>query len=198
MDIDTSEHKKLLLILWEATNNLNISSDDRSRLGIGCLQLSQDHHAGIILLIENSLYSSAFALLRTQFESFIRGLWILRLASNEEIEHYQEDCCRIKIAQMIDAISTLPHYNDNEFSSVASSIKTMNSYTHSGYVANLNHQDANYIQPNHQKEEILKSLNFSNFIGKLATIEVVEYANDGERGLDKLFQVGITMSNSLT
>ncbi|MDI1298803.1 hypothetical protein [Methylotenera sp.] len=178
MEINLSNDKELLNVLWKATDGLTLVSNDRTKLGAGCLQLAQDHHVSILLLIEKSYYSSAFALLRVQFDSFLRGVWILRLASDKKINDYNKNRLDIKMNEMIKMVSSLPDYENTEFESMSKSLKAMNSYTHSGYSANLNHQDNGFIQQNHKKEDILNILKHASYFGSLASIEILQLAQD--------------------
>lgn len=186
MGINLSKDKKFLKVLWQATDGLTLLSDDRTKLGAGCLQLAQDHHASILLLVEKFYYSSAFALLRIQFDSFLRGVWILKLASDKEINTYKKDRLDIGINKLITIISTLVDYKDTEFKNISKSLKTMNSYAHSGFAANLNHQDSNFIQPNHKKEDILNLIKFSNFFGILSSLEILQLSQNEITNLDAI------------
>lgn len=188
MDIDIVKHKKLIKKLWDTTNNLPIDSDERSRLGAGCLQLAQDHHAGILFLVETTLYSSAFALLRTQYESLIRGLWILKVASNKQLEEYKKNQRVSSINEALDALLAASNYEKDSFRAIKKSLKLMHSFTHSGFLANLNHQDSNSIQPNYKINEILNLIKFSNFFGIWASIEVLHLSKKDNTELISLLE----------
>jgi hypothetical protein len=67
------------------------SEGKRKKVVAGFLSLSMQHHHSISLLVENKLYSSAFALLRPLFDAVYRGTWISLAASDDEIENFSID-----------------------------------------------------------------------------------------------------------
>lgn len=71
--------------LHERTNNKERSGGVRERTGESILQLSLDLDDAILLLLEAGLPGPALTLGRPLFESYVRGFWLLRFASDEEI-----------------------------------------------------------------------------------------------------------------
>ena len=64
------------------------SEGKRKKVVAGFLSLSMQHHCSISLLVENKLYSSAFALLRPLFDAVYRGTWISLVATDDEIDNF--------------------------------------------------------------------------------------------------------------
>ncbi len=64
------------------------SDGKRKKVVAGFLSLSMQHHYSISLLVENKLYSSAFALLRPLFDAVYRGTWISLIATDDEIDNF--------------------------------------------------------------------------------------------------------------
>lgn len=52
--------------------------------------LSLHHAAGAIVLIKNGLIASAYTLMRPQYESLVRGIWLLHSASDTWVEKLSE------------------------------------------------------------------------------------------------------------
>ena len=178
MTIDISLDKSLVQSLHQITNELTIASDDRTRLGVGCLQISATHHQSIVLLIEHNCHASAFALLRPLFESFIRGVWIIRKASEEELQRYKSDCS-FGLDNLFKAVITLDKYDESSFKNInPSMINTMHSLTHAGFSANVRHQTESGIESNYTCEELRNLLDFSNVIAKIASCEILDAARD--------------------
>src|SRR3546814_15954556 len=66
-----------------------------------------------------SRYASAFALVRCEFECFVRGAWIHHRATDEEIEQFVEkDEIKPKIWQLIEALEQHPPFEDKLLSNV--------------------------------------------------------------------------------
>ena len=49
------------------------------------LSVAQDHHCAIVLLLQEGLCASAFALLRLEFEAYLRGAWLAHCASEDAV-----------------------------------------------------------------------------------------------------------------
>ena len=81
---DLSTYKDVARSCWSSTQELTVPNDDRSRLSLGLLQLVQEHHASIVILIQHQQYGSAFALLRPLYEAYVRGVWLAQVASDRE------------------------------------------------------------------------------------------------------------------
>lgn len=74
--------------LWELLDGLETGADHRTAVGLALLHLSREHHSSVIILINSGLAGSAFALLRPQMESFLRGLWHYHCATDRQIANF--------------------------------------------------------------------------------------------------------------
>ena len=54
-----------------------------------CL-LSLEHAAGALVLINHGMFPSAYTLMRPQYESLVRGIWLLHAASDTWVEKFGE------------------------------------------------------------------------------------------------------------
>ena len=63
-----------------------ISKGDRNRVAGALFDIVLDHANAIMILIENEIYSSAYALARPLFEGFVRASWLLNCSTDDEIE----------------------------------------------------------------------------------------------------------------
>jgi hypothetical protein len=59
-------------------------------MAFGCLDLAVEHQSGIAVLADQPLWGPAFALLRIQFEAFIRGVWLARSATEDQLAWFVE------------------------------------------------------------------------------------------------------------
>jgi len=85
--------KEFGIWLHEKTNDRNIPSGIRERTGVSILQLSLDIDDAILVLLDTRLSGPALTLGRPLFESYVRGVWLLKFASNEEIEKFINGKC---------------------------------------------------------------------------------------------------------
>lgn len=175
MKIDEKIKQSEALIQWmdRRIDGLEISSDDRTRISAGCLDISLEHHKAIVLLIANTLNGSAFSLARLLFEAYIRGLWLGRCATEQEIEKYQQDQLRKPFETLVQEIEQLEGFNEGILSEAkAANWNSLNSYTHSGYLQIVRRNKTYTIEPNYDTEEVIEVLGFANAIGMLSALQV--------------------------
>jgi hypothetical protein len=126
--------------------DMELVSEERFILSYKAGLLSFEHAKAALLLIENELHSPGFSLYRPQFESLVRGIWLLHAASDEWIEKLSkpltEDNFRkanqsLMLADMIkelDNSSAPPHLIHELKSYRDATWKALNSYAHSGFL----------------------------------------------------------------
>jgi hypothetical protein len=108
-------------------------NEDRVRLSLAYAALNLEHQAAIRILVEQNHRGSAFALFRSQVEACFRGLWVQRLASDEQAEAIRRDGAepfgyfRDMAAELDAALGTA-----NLFQGIAGSWRALNGFTHSG------------------------------------------------------------------
>lgn len=72
-------------------HEIDIPDNSRTRVAGACFAIAQEHHQAIVRLIEWKLYAAAFALLRLEFEAYVRGEWFSSCAKDTEIEAFLND-----------------------------------------------------------------------------------------------------------
>lgn len=186
------------LIQWMDTkiHDLSFLSTDRYRLAAGCFDMASEHHKAIVLLTANSRYGSAAALIRLQFESYVRGVWLLFCATEVQLNQFMEDKLNRNFGQMIEDIERLGGYSSGTLSYVKEkSWATMNSFTHSGFYQVVRRNMSSKICPNYAESEILDALSSANSFGILTAVEIanmsknealtLEFINRGNQYFDK-------------
>lgn len=146
-----------------------IHNSERAELTAACLAIAQQHHNSILILLRNNppLHATAFSLLRVFLEATIRGLWLNKIATDDQIN-------LLKINSL-----EFPYFKTmlkelGESSNSKKSHQTINnvwsmlcSYTHTGeyqiqhWVNNLD------IKPNYSEDQILKLINHTQNIANL-------------------------------
>jgi hypothetical protein len=174
----------ITLVNWliEKLDNIEIKNDQRSFLA-GCLyDITVEHFFGIVKLIETKVYSSAFALLRVQFESLVRGCWIQVSASNTQIEKFiYKDKISQTVNELITAIESHPNFSDNILSNLKNhSWTALNSYTHTGMLQLERRIKGNVIFPNYSDDEIVELLKTAGTFALFGLQEISRMANRTE------------------
>lgn len=107
--------------------------------------LSLEHAVGAIVLFEQGLFSSGIALMRPQFESLVRGIWLLHAASDNWVDKLSEPLTMesakranegLGLAEMLKQLEAAPEAPApieaqlRDYKEVT--WKAMNSYAHGG------------------------------------------------------------------
>lgn len=180
MSIDTLiKRSEVIIQKIDATlHGAEISSDTRHRLAGACLDVAIEHQKAIVVLINRKFFGSAFALVRAQFETYIRGLWLERCATESEVDAFKRDKIDKSFKTIIADIENCEGYNVGILSSARTkSWDAMNSYTHGGYMQAVRRISEDYMESNYSDAEIEEVLNFANSIGMLAALEITIMTN---------------------
>jgi len=118
----------------ELLDNQDSDSSNRGRITAGLLHLSMEHHSSIFLLTEKKHYGSAFALLRPQFESFIRGIWFHLCSSDEQLDEFIKDEEPPKINSLLKDLESVQGYENGTLKTTKDEVwSALCGYTHGGY-----------------------------------------------------------------
>ena len=180
MNIEAALASSADLSKWldDSIHGLQIPSGDREVMTGSLFDQVHEHHKAIQLLLKNSLIGSAFSLLRPTFETYVRGVWLLRCASDEEVKDFTQDKIVKSLGALIKEIEQNPGYNVDVLSKVKKKTwSAMCSYAHSGYLQVVRRIIPDEITPNYSDDEKLEVINSSDTIALLAASEMFSMAN---------------------
>ncbi len=157
---------------------VKIEGDHRHRIPAQLYDLALEHAASILHLIDTCRYASAFALVRCEFECFVRGAWIYHCATDDEIEQFVEkDEIKPKMWQLIEALEQHPPFEDKLLSNVKEKAWTpMNGYTHGGIHQVSRRLVGDFIEPAFEDESLLEVIQFAGIMGLIAFGEIAAMA----------------------
>ncbi len=158
--------------------DVKIEGDHRHRIPAQLYDLALEHAGSILDLIDTCRYASAFALVRCEFECFVRGAWIHHRATDDEIEQFVEkDEIKPKIWQLIEALEQHPPFEDKLLSNVKEKVWTpMNGYTHGGIHQVSRRLVGDFIEPAFEDESLLEVIQFAGIMGLIAFGEIAAMA----------------------
>lgn len=158
---------------------IQIKGVHRHRIPAQLYDLALDHAASILHLIEGRRYTSAFALVRCQFECIVRGAWVHHRATDTEIERFVEkDEIKPKMWQMIEALEQQPPFDDKLLSYVkAKAWEPMNGYTHGGIHQISRRMVGDFIEPAFNDESLLEVIQFAGIMSLYAFGEIADMAD---------------------
>lgn len=182
MNIPTELKRQEELIEW-INDNLpcpyNLSSRNL-QLALPCFDLAVEHHAAICLLGKSMLYGSMYSLLRIEFEAAVKGLWLRRVASDENITKYEKEDLHISFGTMLKLIEN----QLNIPTSVLSLVKSKQwdifcSFTHTGYQSLVRRLSKHQTGPvNYDEGEVIYALRHAGFFAVLAATELASITGD--------------------
>jgi len=160
-------------------DGIEISSGDREVMAGALFDQVHEHHKAILLLLKNLFAGSAFSLVRPTLETFVRGVWLWRCASDGEVANFAKDNISGKsFGTMIEEIETKPGWDVGVLSKVKKEAwSAMCSYAHGGYLQAVRRVIPDQIRPNYTDGEILEIINSSTAIALLAASEIFSMAN---------------------
>lgn len=168
------------LLAWidRKLHRIELKGDHRHRIPAQLFDLALEHAAGILQLVAAKNYASAFALVRCEFECFVRGAWLHHRATDTEIEAFvQKDEIKPKMWELIEALEAAPPFQDKLLSSVKDTAwKAMNGYTHGGIHQVSHRLQGDYIEPSFEDEAILEVIQFAATMALIALGEIAAMA----------------------
>jgi hypothetical protein len=164
-----------------SVHGLDLPSSNRMRAAGSCFAIAQDHHHAIVLLIQEQLFASSFALLRIEFEAYIRGEWLSQCASDSIVDSFLQGKEPPKVGCLLAELETLESFKEKGLSQIKQQAwKSMCAYTHTGglHVQRWNTEDG--IEANYTRDEVLELLKNAESIASLTVIGVARLASDDE------------------
>lgn len=167
IDNEIQKNHQLLEKIDKLLHDFEIMSDDkRGNLFVGYYKTALSHFYAIEILTKEKIYNSSFALLRSLFESLVRGTYLRDCLSCEKIEKLHSGDDNNIFPNMANMVSKIDEVHDlNYFCSRKDATwKMMNDYTHTGVnqlSRNFN-DETEEIEPNFSDEEICASLQISH------------------------------------
>ena len=176
---DLVKAQRLIVWIQRKLNGIEMKGDHRHRIPAQLFDLAIEHHSGIIQLISANLCASAFALIRCEYECFIRGAWLYYCASDAEIERFiEKDQIGAKLYELIDALEQRPEFETKLLSTVKeSTLSAMNGYTHGGIHQISRRLQDDHIEPSFDEESVREVIQFSGAMGLIAFHQIAQLAN---------------------
>ena len=153
----------------------------RRSWGVSLLQHSWDVADAIIILLERDLPGPAWTLARPLCESFVRGVWILHCASDEEVESFR----KAKPPSFLRLLEALGNHNESKLHE-AWILKQMENknvfhdFTHRGIEHVLRRIDENVVEPHYPECELKYLVGLGTEVYIRVGCELFALMNDAE------------------
>ena len=168
------------LIRWldRLIEGLSIPTIDRAVIVAACQDVAREHHKSIVLTTIEQFHGSAFALVRIEFEAYVRGQWLRYCASDDEVARFKiRDRLDKTFGKIIGDLEDHEAFNVVVLSNIKrESWRDMNSFTHTGLLQVVRRISSTEIGSNYPEEEIVGTLDFADSIAILAVLAIVNVA----------------------
>lgn len=165
------------LIRWldKRIEGQTIPTKERAQIVASCLSVALEHHKSIVLTASVSYHSSAFALVRLEFEAYIRGAWFRYYASDEQLDIFKNNRLKKRVGNMITDLETKEAFKVGVLSKMKEeSWDAMNSFTHTGLLQVVRQMSSTEIGSNFPEEEIVGALDTADTVALLSAMVIVD------------------------
>ena len=176
MDINIKESYQFADCFDIHLDGVKFEKTDRNIISSAFFSLCLEYHRSVIVLVEKKLYGAAGALLRSLFESYVKGLWFYSCAKDKDFNDLKKDKFNTTFYKIVEDI-------EKECGNGLSKPKTenwsaLNSLTHSGLLQVGRRVNGSVIQSNYDEGFIRDMLSFSNNYALLSAGELAKISND--------------------
>lgn len=155
--------------------------DDRKIISVASFSASLEYHAALWLLCENNRVGAAANLLRSQVESYAKGVWVLYCGSDADVEaaHNDELSLGMKKLSLDLESKKVPGWEDvKEVKDSFWSI--LCGYTHTGKPQLARRFTGSNISPNYDEGFVKSVLNFGDLIAFKSLLELLKLSNSDD------------------
>lgn len=187
------ESRDLHTWIFRQLDGVPLPKARRFLLAISAFDVVLDYFTGITVLVEKQAYGSAFALVRSIFEVFVRAVWLKDCASDTELAAFERDEYARNFDLILSKVEGLPAFKSGTLSDLKKQAwAAMNSYTHGGIHQIARRVKGNAIDPNYLDEEVIEVLRMGQMFALLAFIQIIQVSGriDLEKSaIQKLYEL---------
>ena len=175
-----SQAKDLGIWLHKRTTERNFPAELRGQTALAILQLTEDIADAIIVLLDAQMPGPALSLARPLFEGYVRGYWLLKFASDEQIPEFIAGKCPnfggLLAAIPKDAESGGAWIHANS----AKNLTNFHDLTHGGSEHVKRRIGGDSVEPRYPVQELEALLRLGNEIRVRVGCELLSLLNDEE------------------
>jgi hypothetical protein len=173
--------------IWEMVSNvcdslnemfggLKLTVDGRRDLAVAALHVAIEHFKAIVNLTEDGLLGSAAALVRLEYESVLRGIWLAKAATDDQVAAYEKDDVPL-VVNMVEAIDKLDGGN-HWMTLHKPGYRALSGLSHSGIGQLSRRYEAGAIGSNYSDAFVSEMLVFVAHLGIVAMSELASQCHD--------------------
>lgn len=133
LQTEIAKAKELANWLAEEVDGIELHGGFRARLSGACFFVALDHHAALLLNAEEGFMPSALALIRCQFDAYLRGCWLAFIATEEQVEGFSNGVEPPKVWKIVRDLEEHPSFKSGVLKHVKEqTYSTMCDFNHTG------------------------------------------------------------------
>ena len=157
----------------------HIVANLRNRLAGAAYLTALSHHHAIADLLQLGHIPSAFALFRSEWEAFVRGMWLRHCAADEEIERVAQGGKLPKPEQAVKALVDLPESPAGQLYAFKKAFfSVLCDYAHTGALQLQRWQGTDAVEPQHSPHEAREVAHLANLYGVFSAVSLAAMAED--------------------
>ena len=140
-----------------------------------------EHQQAVVTLLGHNppLYSSAFALVRPVYESYVRGLWLSHCATDDQITSFSQGAKPPDMASLVAAVEKAGDFDGKQLSGIYSkNWSALSSYTHTGAMQIQRWNTSEAVEPSFAEDEISEVVAFTSAFALLSAVSVAALAQN--------------------
>lgn len=185
-ELATELSRSLRLWNWFAANlhALEAPNTVRVRMAVAMLQVSADHQAAIVSLLNTQWprAASALALVRPAVEAMMMGVWVLNVATDDYLVHI--DSRRATPPTLSNLLRALDRYAfaaEPLYPVLQESIPALDGFAHGGILHMESRQNGRRIGANYMVSDLVAGLRLADLATVMAALELAQLAGDHSR-----------------
>jgi hypothetical protein len=166
-------------------DGVSFETTNRLRVAVSLLHLCVEHQKGIHVLVDHGFAGSAFALVRPQFEAYVRGVWFHRCATEAQVADFLSGGEPPKINTLLEALEKVDAFSDGRLTMLKSAVwRNLNDFTHGGAIQVKARNTPDEIVGNYRPEHVsgllqtAATLSFLGGVAIAAAVANVQMANE--------------------
>ncbi len=168
----------------------DVPSEERVLLAGSSFDLVMEYQKAIVILVNSKIHGPAFAMMRSIREVFVRGVWLAKCATTDQVRSVRDGGKFPSTGTMIEAIEKTESYSGGPLSKMRKETRDwMHGMTHGGMEQIARRFSGVTIEPVFEENELVELLDFAFAHAALSGIEVCGLAGDGEGALGILEKV---------
>lgn len=151
--------------------------------------LTLDHFEGVVRLLEAGLSGPALALIRPLLESYVQGLWLYQVATDQQIHAFLRSQMRPKLERMLQGIDEKKIFESLIRKDMEDPVLAMHGFTHGGPRHIENRFVGNQIKAAYSEQLLSDALRHAALFGFMALLDMIAMAGNQDLG-DAVYSEG--------